>query len=499
MQSMDRHAIDQVGIPAAVLMEVAGRAVADAAAGLLAEVGGGFDAPAVLCLAGTGNNGGDAVVAARHLRERGHEVTVLVLGEQDQLSEDARRQLRIANALGLDTILVHGPGGANRVADALVGHQLVIDGLFGTGLSRPVEGWRREVIEALEAAPHPVVAVDIPSGIDSDTGQVLGEAVTADITVAFQFPKIGQLLHPGRARCGELRVVDIGIPPSRLSMVQPVTTVLDDDTIDAALPPRAGNSHKGHFGHLLVVAGSPDRPGSALLAARAAVRAGAGLVTVGSDRETIARLAPALVEVMGHALGTKRIEGTSLTSALSGKTALAIGPSLPPDEATRALLHEVLGESRVPAVLDAGALSSLGEDTGWLARRPAATVITPHPGEAGRLLGLDSAAVQSDRMTSARQLVDRSGAVVVLKGATTIVAGPDGTSALSLRGNPGMATAGTGDVLVGIIGALLAQGVEPLLAAQAGVELHGQAGDRASERLGERAVTASDVVHHLAL
>lgn len=494
MRALDGHAIETVGIPSLVLMEVAGRAVADGA-----EAYARLEGDRVLCLVGTGNNGADAVVAGRHLRERGFEVEILVLGEEGSLTADARQQLDVARRLDLRPQLVEGEAAVQAVEQALREPGVLIDGLFGIGLSRPIEGWRRAVVELIEASPHSVVAVDIASGLDVDSGQVLGEAITADLTVTFQFAKIGQLLQPGRARTGELRVVDIGIPPSTVpSVAGPVVGWMREDTLQEALPPRAANSHKGTFGHLLVVAGAPDRPGSAILAARAAARAGTGLVTVGSDAVTVGRLAPAFMELMGLALGAERVEADALTAALAGRTALAIGPSLAPDETTVALLRAVLPEARLPVVLDAGALSALGTDIEWLRDRPAATVMTPHPGEAARLLGLDTVAVQSDRLTAARRLAEQSGAVVVLKGATTVVAESKGLVALSTRGNPGLATGGSGDVLLGIVGALLAQGVEPGLAARAGVELHGLAGDRAAEEIGERAVLASDVVRFLA-
>ena len=500
MRAIDRHTIDVVGLPALVLMETAGRAVAEATEELLDRVDSSLDdAPAVLCLAGTGNNGADAVVAARHLRERGHEVTVMVLGAEADLSPDLGTQLQIANALGLETIAAEGISAPDRVMDALRGHSVIVDGLFGTGLSRPIEGWRRRVIEVLEASPQFVVAVDIPSGVDADTGQVFGEAVTADITVSFQFAKLGQLLYPGRARCGELRITDIGIPMSQLRLVAPQTAgLIEDDTLQAAMPPRAPDSHKGSFGHLLVVAGAPDRPGAALLSARAALRAGVGLVTLGSDAETIRRLSPSLIEVMGLSLGEEQLEPERLKNALEGRSAAIIGPSLNPTLETKEMLKESLSTSLLPVVLDAGALSALGGDLGWLRGRQGATVLTPHPGEAARLLGLDTAAaVQEDRPRAALELAKRSGTYVVLKGASTLVADPQGALVLTRRGNAGLATAGTGDVLAGIIGALLAQGVEPGLAARAGVELHGLAGDRAAEAVGQRALIASDLIRYL--
>lgn len=495
MRALDADAIETVGIPSLTLMEVAGRAVADAAEGLARAEG----SARAVALAGPGNNGADAVVAARHLRERGFEVEICVLGAEAQLSSEARHQLEVARRLGLAPRLVEGEAAVAAVEACLREPGVVIDGLFGIGLSRPLEGWLRDAVERIEVHPHPVVAVDIPSGVDADTGAVLGEAITADVTVTFQYAKAGLLFFPGRERAGEVEVVDIGIPPSRLpSVVDEVMGWLELDTLQEALPPRAGDAHKGTFGHLMLIAGAPERPGSALLAARAAARAGAGLVTLGSDHETIRRLAPALVEIMGMGLGATRIEVEAVRAALVGRSAIALGPSLPPDPQTAAFLRSVLEDQTLPAVLDAGALSALGPLGGWLRNRPGPTVITPHPGEAGRMLGLDSAGVQSDRIAAARRLAEDTGAITVLKGATTVIAEPDGLVALSTRGNPGLATGGTGDVLLGVIGALLAQGVEPGLAARAGVELHGLAGDRAAEQLGERAVMASDVVRHLA-
>lgn len=496
MQAMDRHAIETVGIPQLVLMESAGRAVAGGAEELLESYE--VDPSAVLCLAGTGNNGGDAVVAGRHLSERGYDVTLVVLGSPQSLSEGCAAQVRLAHGVGLEVLFYEGEEAAERVADLLEAHTLLVDGVFGTGLSRPVEGWRRAVLETVEASPLPVVAVDIPSGVDADTGQILGEALTAELTVSFQVPKLGCLLTPGRARCGALRVVDIGIPRISRASVGPTAELISEETVQAALPPRPVDGHKGTFGHLLVVAGAPDRPGSALLCARSAARSGAGLVTLGSDAVTIGRLAPALLELMGTSLGEAEIEPEALSAALERKTALALGPSLEPGERLTKLLKAVLNDCSMPVVLDAGALSTLGEDLEWLRDRPGPTVLTPHPGEAGRMLGLDTYTVQADRVRAVTTLAERSGATVVLKGATTLVAEPSGQLALCIAGGPGLATGGTGDVLTGVIGALLAQGIEPGLAARAGVELHGRAGDRATRALGERAVLASDVVMHLA-
>lgn len=499
MQALDRLAIEELGIPGLVLMEVAGRAVADAVEAMRHTEGTGAR---VVAIAGPGNNGGDAVVAARHLRDRGAPVELVLVGDPANVSPDLARQLAIAAGIGIQPVVVRDEAGLEALRARLSPETVAIDGLFGTGLTRPVTGLPAAAIDVLEASAAPVVAVDIPSGIDADTGQVLGKAVRARATVTFQHPKLGHLLHPGRAHAGELTVADIGIPRALLAgpspRVAPRAGLLDAEVVRAALPPRTADTHKGTYGHLLVVAGVPDRPGSALLAGRAALRAGAGLVTLGSDEETIRRLAPSFFELMGLSLGAPRIEPAAVRDALASRRVLAIGPSLEGDAALLALLRQVLLDPAldVPAVLDAGALTALGRELGWLKGRRAPTILTPHPGEMARLTGLDTRAVQADRVGVARRVAAESGAHVLLKGASTVVAGPDGWAGVVLRGNPAMATGGAGDVLTGMLGALLAQGVEAGLAARAGAVLHAAAGDLAAAARGGR-IVASDIADHL--
>ncbi len=485
MRELDRIAIEDVGIPSLVLMEVAGRAVADAVHRLHAD-----DPGLVLAVAGRGNNGGDAVVAARHLAERGVPVEVVVLGDPDKLSDDLRYELEIAAALGLDATFLEGDVVESRLR-ALAEHaSIAIDGIFGTGLDRPVEGMYAAAIAALGLDDLTVVAVDIPSGIDANTGQVLGVAIEADLTVTFQHPKLGHVLYPGRAYAGEVRAVDIGLPSSRLADVEPWAEIVEDDEIDLAAPLRAPDTHKGTYGHLLVVAGVPDRPGAALLTGRAALRVGTGLVSIGSDARTIERIAGQLDELMGISLSGV----ADLHAALEKRTALVIGPSLPPTEATKKLVRDVVEATRKPVLIDAGALVALGQDVEWLSNREGPTVLTPHPGEMGTLLGLDTPAIQSDRVLAATTLARKTAAHVVLKGASSLVASPDGQVGVIVAGNAGMATGGTGDVLSGIIGGLLAQGVDPQVAARGGAQLHARAGDAAAKAVGEPALLASDLI-----
>lgn len=491
MQALDRFAIEKIGIPSAVLMEVAGRGVLDAVLTLLGD--SALTGP-VLLLAGMGNNGGDCVVVARHLAERGVPVTLLVLGSPDKASESMQLQLRIVQALGVEPWFLEGEAAPEMLTELLDEAEVVVDGLFGTGLKRPIDDWRAQIIDLINDSDAPVVAVDIASGVSADTGQVLGVAVEADITVTFQCAKLGHVLYPGRALAGEVHIVDIGIPESRLPEVGQHATLLDERVLQAAFLPRDHDTHKGTYGHVMVVAGTPDRPGAAVLAARAAQKTGSGLVTLASDRETVRAVAPALGSLMGLTVGSDRIQAEQVTDGLQKCTALVIGPSLPPDAQTLELLKGVLSTSNIPAVVDAGALGSMGTDYTWLMDRPGTTVLTPHPGEMGRLLGTDSHAVQMDRVSAARRVAERSKSVVILKGASTVVAAPDGRLSVSVSGNPGLAAAGTGDVLAGVVGSLLGQGVEPYLAACAGVELHARAGDRAADLVSEPSLTAEDVL-----
>lgn len=500
MQALDAAAIGNIGIPAVVLMEVAGRAVADHTEALAKD-------RAVLAIAGLGNNGGDAIVAARHLHDRGLEVDLAIAGDPHQGSEDFKKQLAIAQKLGIVPLILDA---GTELRSLFATYEVAIDGLFGTGLSRPIEGLVKKIIEALNDAKLDVVAVDIASGIDADTGQILGAAVRAKKTVTFQHAKLGHALYPGREHTGVLELADIGIPRALLKDAK--TFILDDFRLEK----RSADTHKGTYGHVLVVAGVADRPGSALLAARAALRTGAGLVTIGSDPETIRRIAPVLDELMGMPLA---LDAAKISEAANQRSALAIGPSLPGDASTQKMLIELFAELEVPAIIDAGALAALGTEVGEIAGHRAPLVLTPHPGEMAKLLGASTQDVQADRLRAARTLAEKTNATVVLKGASTIVAEPisrtpktaagetsgepgrsrpAGRTAIVLRGNPGMATGGAGDVLTGIVGSLLAQGHDAFDAACGGVMLHAKAGDRAA-RSGEARLIASDIIAALAL
>jgi len=469
------------GTSGVVLMERAAEAVARECVRAAAAAPGRGERVVVLC--GTGNNGGDGLAAARLLRRSPvvGAVEVLLVGTRERLAGDAAEMLRRLEAEG-------GRAAAVGSADALEplrGATLVVDALFGTGLSRPLDeaGLPARAVRLASSGRAFVVAVDVPSGLDPGSRRAEGPHVRADLTVTFGFPKLAQLLLPAAGACGRVVVADIGLLPPEGDPSAPEAVTARD--VAALFAPRAAAAHKGTYGTLGVVGGAWGMAGAAALAARAAFRSGAGKVVVVADERS---------RVAVHALVAEAT--TAATLPAEGLTALAVGPGLGTSEASRALLASALAAG-LPTVLDADALNLLAGRPETLAARRGATVLTPHPGEASRLLGLTSAAVVADPEAAALRLAERSGAVVVLKGFRSVVAGPDGRVRRVLSGNPGMASGGAGDVLTGMVGALLARGLSARDAAEAAGYLHGLSGDLARERVGEEALVASDLVDGL--
>jgi NAD(P)H-hydrate epimerase len=456
MGAIDRDAI-RAGLPGRVLMETAGRAVAAAVWGRFPRV----RRPLVVC--GGGNNGGDGYVVARVLREHDDRVepVVLVLGERERHSEEARANLDLLAAAGVETVALRD---LKPLEHWLPRCDLIVDAVFGVGLARAVEGRVADVLQALWSAELPVVAVDLPSGLSSDTGAALGPEPRADLIVTLGLPKLGLALRPDLA---PVLVADIGLPP-RDDMGQ---FVLTDAAVRRLLPERVPGGHKGTFGHVLVVAGSPGKTGAAVLATRGALRAGAGLATLAAIDALNPVYESQLVEAMTLPVG-KRLDARTLAAAADARDALVVGPGLGTERASVELVAGLLDALDKPAVVDADGLNAFAGRVEAL-RGPGPRVLTPHPGEAARLLGRGV----GDRVADARELAQRSGGVCVLKGARTVVAAPDGAVRVNPTGGPGLASGGTGDVLAGVIGALLAQGLTPLDAAAAGVYLHGRAGE----------------------
>ncbi|HEX2483846.1 MAG TPA: NAD(P)H-hydrate dehydratase [Myxococcota bacterium] len=489
MRALDRHTIEKLGVPAELLMECAGRAVAAFAEAELAAGG------RVHVLCGPGNNGGDGLVAARHLHLRGVPVAVAFAGDPGRASGDAARNLERAERVGV---------AFGRARFEVEPGDVVVDALFGTGLARAPEGEAAALIERANAArPQArVVAVDVPSGLDADTGQPLGPCIEADVTVSLALPKLGLALEPGRSRAGRIFVARIGIA-DHAPGADATAGLLTRRGAGALLPARPASGHKGTFGHVLVVAGSRGKAGAAALAASGAARAGAGLVTVACPSSVRSEVAVQCAEAMTVALAESR-DGElapeavpSLVELAHARSALAVGPGLGRGDGVREALRNALGAIERPVVVDADGLVAFADALELLRTRPAPTILTPHPGEAALLLGSTADALNRDRIGAARALAERTGAVAVLKGAATVVAAPNGRVRVNPTGGPALATGGTGDVLAGVAAALLAQGLEAFDAASVAVYLHGLAGDLVAAAIGPSGALAGDVARHL--
>lgn len=498
MQQADRRAIDELGIPGVVLMENAGRATV---AELCTEFSNLFPGPALI-LAGKGNNGGDGYVVARGLIDRGWQVQTLVLAESAEVSGDAAVMLKVLQRMGGDVDFVTSSAElAKKVASA--DPTLLVDALLGTGLTSAVRGLYAEAIDFLNSCSCPVLAIDIPSGIDGSTGQILGTAVSADLTVTFDHAKVGHGSWPGAARVGKIKVVEIGIPSLCHVAEEPECRLFDRADAAKLLPQRPIGGHKGNFGHLLVVAGSTGKTGAAALAGDAAVRSGCGLTTVACPAAVHDILELKLTEAMTAPLADSggclaETCWPELQLLLTGRRAVAIGPGLGQGVQVGRLVRRVLTECDLPIVADADALNALeGHAETLFERKSGATVLTPHPGEMARLTGLGVAEIEADRFRIAREFAGEFGVVMVLKGARTLIAAPDGRVSINGSGNVGLASGGSGDVLTGLIGGLLAQGMDSYEAACLGCFMHGMAADCLAEEQGDAGLKAGDLMAFL--
>ncbi|MBW2688741.1 MAG: NAD(P)H-hydrate dehydratase [Deltaproteobacteria bacterium] len=499
MREVDRRTIDEIGIPGVVLMENAGRGVAE-------EIIQRFSptcAPSALILAGKGNNGGDGYVIARHLMNKGWDVKTLVLAEREAIKGDAAVNLFALEKCGGQIDFVSDNDTLKTSFAAVNKIAVLVDALFGTGLTKPAQGLYLQAIEWLNRQTSPVVAVDISSGVDASTGQVLGTAVNADLTVSFAFAKIGQVSYPGAGLAGELVVVDIGVPEQIAGQTSADCLLTDAAEGKSLLPVRSQDGHKGTFGHLLVVAGSTGKGGAAVMAAESGLRGGAGLVTLACPQSAQPILASQLTEVMTVPLvdfkGELSLQALDALQALTGgKQALAIGPGLGLGEEVGGLIRRLVQDSDLPMVIDADGLTALCGHMHILERQAERQlVLTPHPGEMARLTGLSIAEVQADRFTVARDFAVRHRVVLILKGARTLIASPAGRVHVNSSGHAGLASGGMGDVLTGLVGSLLAQGLAAPEAATLGVYLHGLAADRLLPTFGDAGLLATDVMYEL--
>ena len=495
MREAERRTIEDHGVSSLRLMERAGEAVAAAVESRVASRPG-----PVTVLCGRGNNGGDGWVVARLLRERGWEVFGVLFGRAGDVAGDARANLERARQAGVPLAEVEDDGGWARCRPRLGAGRLVVDALFGTGLSRPLTGLLAAVVGDVNAARGPVVAIDLPSGLLSDLSRRDAPCVRAALTVTLGAPKLALALRPAPA--GDVIVADIGVPePVVADLDGPRIELLAPETIRPAVPIRDAESHKGDFGRVAIVAGSRGKTGAARLAGLGALRAGAGLVTVATAASCLDAVA---LEPEYMTLGLPDREGVASGDGLEALLAerwdvAAAGPGLGVGGGCRAIVRALLDRpDRGPLVLDADALTACADDPDRLRGRPdAPLVITPHPGEMARLLGASAADVQRDRVGAAHGFATRQGIHVVLKGARTVIAAPDGAVRINTTGNPGMATGGSGDVLTGVVAAWLGQVRDVDAAVALAVHLHGLAGDLAARRTGETGLLARDVADRL--
>lgn len=499
MYEVDRRTINEFGTPGSELMERAGRAVVEA----IAARWDGLAGLRVVVVCGKGNNGGDGYVIGRLLHENSALVHLFLAANRDQVDGDAAEHMRRLEASGVQVEGVEGDGG-RALNSALSECDLVVDALLGIGLRAAPRELVHRVIGQINDAARPIVAVDLPSGVDADTGAVPGIGVRAGLTVSFGLPKLGHLLYPGKAHCGALQLADIGFAEEALRDVEPAAHLLDDHAVGALLPRRPGDVHKGRCGTVAVVAGSVGMTGAAALTAEAALRAGAGRVSLGVPASLNDIMEIKLTEVMTQPLAEVRRHRCLALRALghiekfcAQASVLALGPGLGRHRETAELVRRVVRRSPLPLVLDADGLNACVGAVELLAERTQPTILTPHMGEFARLSELSREEIRAHPIELSREFAVRYEVTLVLKGAPTFIAFPNGRVIVNPTGNAGMATAGAGDVLTGLVAGLWAQGMEADHAASLAVYVHGAAGDRARDRLGEWSLTAGDIAAEL--
>ena len=497
MRQIDQDTIEGVGIPGIVLMETAGSAIVRA-----------IEQHYPTChrigiFVGKGNNGGDGLVIARQLAHAGREVHLFLVSPADSFTGEAALNLQIAKRLGLQIEFYGNPG---TVPTTLASCELFVDAIFGTGLRDTVRGSIATVIKTLNNFSIPTLSVDLPSGLDANTGHPLGTCVRADRTVTIGLPKRGLLVHPGAEFAGKLEVVDIGFPEQVIDAQDIKVNWTTTAQASQWVPPRPPASHKGTYGRVLVVAGSTGMTGAAALASEAALRAGAGLVTLATPKHLNPILEGLLPEVMTLPLpetdaGSLSVSATSaiLEFAEDTKSVLAIGPGLSQHPDTVLLVHQLIRENREQAlnlrmVVDADGLNALSQVSEIISLLDREAILTPHPGEMSRLTSSSVPSLEADRIRTAQQFASEHNLTLVFKGAPTVTGLANGDVWINSTGNPGMATGGMGDVLTGIIAGLMAQGHSSETAAVLGVYLHGLAGDITAEKLGMPGLIASDVL-----
>lgn len=496
MAGMDRATIQEIGIPGVVLMENAARGAASFFKEVLPDI---LDRR-ITVVAGSGNNAGDGFVLARLFHNEGATVRVVCLRPPERLQGDALTNFRILEKIGVPVFAWDEGADFEAQWSWIEESEAIVDAILGTGLNTEVRGLFRRVIEGINGLSVPVLAVDVPSGLDASTGKVLGAAIRAFATATFGYLKIGQVVEPGSDYVGELHLVDIGIPPVVGEASGIKRYWLTQEVASRWMSPRPAAIHKGTAGHVGVLSGSRGKTGAATLICEGAGRVGAGLVTLFIPESLNPILEVKLTEAMTFPIpetGDQTPAEAALPAILDflkGKQALAMGPGISTHPETRSLVKSILQQAPCPMVLDADALTAISDDPGLLKKCTVPLILTPHPGEMARLIGGSTGTVQEDRIGIAAKFSREHGVTLVLKGYRTIIAAPDGRLAINSSGNPAMAGGGMGDTLTGMIAGLLCQGYEPFEAACLGVYIHGAAADRCIGEVASRGLLASDLL-----
>jgi len=496
MRNMDNFTIEEMGVPGVVLMENAGRG----AARYLLEHFQPEQGQKVYVIAGKGNNGGDGYVVARYLHLYGLDVKVCVLAEYEKISGDAKINLDIIKNMGIEIGYAPEYESWKSILSSISEADIIVDAIFGTGLQAEIRGFYRDIIEDINSLKKPVLSIDIPSGVSSDNGKVMGVAIRAELTVTFGYPKVGHLIFPGARHCGRVVVIDIGLCPVPDERLKLRYRLIEPEEFIEFLRGDEPDIHKGRRGHLLVIAGSTGKTGAATLTALGALRAGAGLVTLCIPETLNHILEIKLTEAMTEPLpdtGRGFFSKDAIKRALElaeGKSAVAIGPGISTDPETVEFVREFIRRCRLPMVIDADGLNCISKDPDILKDNSSRLIITPHPGEMSRIVGVAISKIQEERIKTCEEFIENYGTHLVLKGARTIVALPNKEIFINPTANPVLSSGGTGDVLTGLIGGFLARGLPLDKAAIAGVYIHGICGERLSEEKGVSGVLAGELL-----
>jgi NAD(P)H-hydrate epimerase len=484
MKSIDRRATERFEVPSMVLMENAALAVVDA----IGEHYPDCDRAAIFC--GLGANGGDGFAIARHIEQRGVVPSIFIVGDRTKIRGDAATNLAICERLALPLYDITDDDSLNEALVHAADADLIVDAIFGTGLDRAPEGLYAEAITSINEMALPVVAVDLPSGANASSAEPFAPCVKAAFTVTFAAPKICHVFEPAALLCGEVIVADISIPTAAIEDENVTLALTTPADVRPHIAARLAATHKGTYGHVVIIAGSPGRSGAAVLAARGAIRSGAGLVSVATDSETAKLVHIGSIESMTFI-------GDDVLDFAAKKDAVLVGPGLPDNDASYERVRRFVSAIERPLVIDASALNAFASRADVLNPHRRPRVLTPHPGELARLLGSTAKEINGNRIEAAREAARATGCVVVLKGFQSLVADPEGHVNVNPTGNPGMASGGMGDVLGGMIAAFLARGIDPFDSAVAAVYLHGYAGDMLKEEMGDIGLIALDLAERI--